>query len=124
MKNFPETVPINGKEFLVIYNPDAPGDDWGGVDHPARIITVFAGEKRGRRLPIDTLDTLLHEILHAELATNEPLHTVMIPDGSSETEETIVSGLATRLSDILVGSGMVELPKGVRRERSEGFEQQ
>jgi hypothetical protein len=97
---------VLSKEYSVVYSQKAQDLDvagmeaiWGTVDPFRKIIRVYDSE----HCPVDTLDALMHEILHAiSIELNMEL---LIGDQG----EKIIGPLATALVDVLVRNKIIEM---------------
>lgn len=102
---WPDKVNVCGKTYNIVYcetrddiTPEA--DCWGMHLGPKREIRVLDSENE-----YDTLDTLLHEIIHAIFYDMKVLCD-MIAEGK---EEVVTHELASVLVDTLLRNGLVKL---------------
>lgn len=88
-RGFPREVNILGQRWRVKYSPDLYGDRslFGTAIPRDRLIIIDSGQQRD-----SMADTLLHEVLHAIIATS---------GASCKHEEQIVAALAPGLVHVL-----------------------
>lgn len=89
----PKTIRVNGKLYKVLFNAKNPlveFDNHGHCDNSKLVIHI-----EGEQVPMEELDTLIHEMLHAIWAQ------MTLTDIDDALEERIVRAMGTGLAGVI-----------------------